>query len=94
MIDPGRSGDDGDVALDAALAAADEDMLAAISGRLELDIGLARILKDLGGSSAAHPGSQGHRRIPGKTEEYRTPTVPGIHRAFTPDMLMPLPRSG
>ena len=34
-------GDDGDVALDAALAAADEDMLAAISDRLELDIGLA-----------------------------------------------------
>ena len=58
MIDPGRLGDDGDVALDAALAAADEDMLAAISDRLELDIGLARILKDLGGSSAAHPGSQ------------------------------------
>jgi hypothetical protein len=58
MIDPGRFGDDGDVALDAALAAADDDMLAAISSRLELDIGLARILKDLGGSSATHPGIQ------------------------------------
>ncbi len=58
MIDPGRSGDDGDVALDAALAAADEDMLAAISNGLDLDIGLARILKDLGGSSATRPGIQ------------------------------------
>ena len=58
MTDPGRFGDDGDVALDAALAAADEDMLAAIGNRLELDIGLARILKDLGGSSATHPGIQ------------------------------------
>ena len=52
MIHPGRSGDDGDAALDAALAAADEDLLAAISNGLELDIRLARILKDLGGSSA------------------------------------------
>jgi hypothetical protein len=58
MTDPGRFGDDGDVALDAALAAADEDMLAAIGNRLELDIGQARILKDLGGSSATHPGIQ------------------------------------
>ena len=51
MIHPGKSRDDGEVALDAALAAADDDMLAAISNGLDLDIGLARILKDLAGSS-------------------------------------------
>ncbi len=56
MIHPGRSGDGGDVALDAALAAADEDMLSAISNGLDLDMGLARILGDLGGSSATRPG--------------------------------------
>jgi hypothetical protein len=58
MVHPGRSGDDGDAALDAALAAADQDMLSAISNGLDLDIGLARILGDLGGSPAAHPGIQ------------------------------------
>jgi len=58
MIHPGRPGDDGDAALDAALAAADDDMLSAISSGLDLDIGLARILGDLGGSPAARPGSQ------------------------------------
>lgn len=73
MTDPGKFGDDGDVALDAALAAADEDMLAAIGNRLELDVGLARILKDLGGSSVTHPGIQApahpgkDRRIPDAT---------------------------
>lgn len=56
MVHPGRSGDDGDTALDAALAAADQDMLSAISDGLDLDIGLARILGDLGGSPAARPG--------------------------------------
>ena len=70
MIHPGRSGDDGDAALDAALAAADEDMLSAISNGLDLDIGLARILGDLGGSSATRPDIQApaypgeDRRIP------------------------------
>ncbi len=58
MIHPGRPGDDGDAALDTALAAADEDMLSAISNGLDLDIGLARILEDLGGSSATRPGIQ------------------------------------
>jgi len=58
MIHPGRPGDDGDAALDAALAAADDDMLSAISSGLDLDMGLARILGDLGGSPAARPGSQ------------------------------------
>ena len=58
IIHPGKPGDDGDAALDAALAAADDDMLAAISGGLDLDVGLARILKDLGGSSAARLGIQ------------------------------------
>lgn len=58
VMHPGRPGDDGDAALDAALAAADDDLLAAISGGLDLDVGLARILKDLGGSSAARPGIQ------------------------------------
>ena len=70
MIRPGRPGDDGDSALDAALAAADDDMLSAISNGLDLDIGLARILQDLGGSPAAHPDIQApahpeqDRRIP------------------------------
>jgi hypothetical protein len=58
MIHPGRPGDSGDAALDAALAAADDDMLSAISNGLDLDIGLARILGDLGGSPAARQGSQ------------------------------------
>ena len=65
MIDPGRSGDEGDAALDAALAAADKDLLAAISNGFDLDIGLARVLKDLGGSSAVRPGIQAPER-PGK----------------------------
>jgi len=65
MIDSGRSGDDADAALDAALAAADEDMLAAIGNRLDPDVGLARILKDLGGSSAARRGLQAPEH-PGK----------------------------
>ena len=56
VVHPGRSGDDGDAALDAALAAADQDMLSAISNGLDLDLGLARILGDLGGSPAARPG--------------------------------------
>lgn len=70
MIHPGRSGDNRDAALDAALAAADDDMLSAISNGLDLDMGLARILGDLGGSSAARPGLQApaypgeDRRIP------------------------------
>ena len=58
MIHPGKPGDDGDAALDAALAAADDDMLAAISNGLDLDMGLARILEDLGGSPATRPGFQ------------------------------------
>src|ERR1700722_5368679 len=62
MIHPGKPGDDGDPALGAALAAADEDMLSAISDGLDLDIGLARILKDLGGSPATRPGIQA--RVP------------------------------
>jgi hypothetical protein len=57
-IHPGRSGDDGDAALDAALAAADEDMLAAISIGVDSDAGLARILQDLGGAPSARPGIQ------------------------------------
>jgi hypothetical protein len=56
VIHPGRSGDDGDAALDAALAAADDDLLAAISNGLDLDKGLARMLEDLGGSPA-DPGN-------------------------------------
>jgi len=58
VIHPGRSGDDGDAALDAALAAADDDLLAAISNGLDLDKGLARMLADLGGSPAARSGTQ------------------------------------
>ena len=58
MIHHGKPGDDGDAALDAALAAADEDMLSAISNDLDLDRGLARILQDLDGSPATRPGPQ------------------------------------
>jgi hypothetical protein len=67
MTDPGRSGDDGDVALDAALAAADEDLLAAISDGFDLDIGLARVLNELGGSPGTRPGT----RAPGHPEKDR-----------------------
>src|SRR5262249_43166298 len=56
MTDPGRSGDDGDVALDAALAAADEDLLAAISDGFDLHIGLARVRNERGGSPGTGPG--------------------------------------
>ncbi len=45
MIHPGGSGDDGDAALDAALVAADEDMLTAISNGLDLDRGLAQVAR-------------------------------------------------
>ena len=78
MIRPGRSGDDGDAALGAVLAAADEDLLAAISNGLDLDMGLARIAGDLGGSPAARPGVQApahpgeDRRIP-DAAIYRNP---------------------
>lgn len=54
MIHPGRSGDAA-AELDAALVAADEDMLSAISDGLDLEAGLARILKELGGPSATRP---------------------------------------
>ena len=77
MIHPGRPGDDGDAALDAALAAADEDMLSAISNGLDLDIGLARILEDLGGSSATRPGIQAPA-YPEEDRRNRTPPFPGI----------------
>jgi len=80
MIHPGRSGDDGDAALDAALAAADDDLLAAISGGLDLDVGLARILKDLGGSSVARLGIQAQAPAdPGNDQEIPDATIPGIH---------------
>lgn len=58
VVPPGEPGDDGDAALDAALAAADEDVLAAISRGLDLDTGLARILTDLDESPAARLGVQ------------------------------------
>ena len=45
MIQPGRSGDDRDAALDTALAAADEDMLTAICNGLDLDRGLAQVAR-------------------------------------------------
>jgi hypothetical protein len=80
MIHPGRPGDDGDAALDDALAAADEDMIAAISSGLDLDVGLARILKDLGGSSAAPLGIQPQPPArPGKRRG-----MPGAARSRSP----------
>ena len=66
MIHPGRPGDDGDAALDAALAAADDDMLCAISSGLDLDMGLARIPGD--GAGHRRPArARRHRRTPGQT---------------------------
>ena len=65
IIDPRGCRDSGDAKLDATLAAADEDMLAAISNGLDLDTGLARIVQDLGGSSAARPST----RAPAYPEE-------------------------
>jgi hypothetical protein len=76
MIHPGKSGDDGDAAVHAALAAVDEDMLAAISSGLDLDVGLARILKDLDGSSAATLGIQAQAPAdPGKGREIPDATI-------------------
>jgi hypothetical protein len=75
MVHPGRPGDDGDAALDAALAAADDDMLSAISNGLDLDMGLARILGDLGGSPAA-------------PQDIRAPAYPGEDRRI-PDAISP-----
>ena len=69
MTDTGRPGEDADAALATALAAADADMLAAVGSRLDLDVGLARILKDLGGFLATRPGTQ-------------TPENPGRDRAM------------
>ena len=70
MIHPGKSGDDGDAALDAALAAADKDMLAAISNGHDLDAGLARVLQDLDRSPTARPGIQERApAYPGKDQE-------------------------
>jgi hypothetical protein len=86
MIDPGRSGDGGDVALDAALAAADEDLLAAISNGFDLDIGLARVLNDLGGSPATRPGV----RAPERPEKDRR--RPGA--AISPDPFPPIRTAG
>ena len=65
IIDPRGCCDSGDAKLDATLAAADEDMLAAISNGLDLDAGLARIAQDLGGSAAARPST----RAPAYPEE-------------------------
>lgn len=93
MIDPGRSGDEGDAALDAALAAADKDLLAAISNGFDLDIGLARVLKDLGGSSASAPASR-HRSVLGKTGGDRAPPFPRIRfPRFAPRVRVLLRRS-
>jgi hypothetical protein len=76
MIHPGKPGDDGDPALGAALAAADEDMLSAISDGLDLDIGLARILKDLGGSPATRPSIQAQVPAwPGEDRGIRDTTI-------------------
>lgn len=80
-IHPGRSGDHRDAPLDAALAGADDDMLSAISNGLDLDTGLARILKDLGGSSAARPGTRAPA-YPG--EDWRRPDAAISQSPFPP----------
>jgi hypothetical protein len=82
MIHPGRPGDDGDAALDDALAAADEDMLAAIGSGLDLDVGLARILKNLGGSSAAPVGIQ--PQAPARPRKHRGVPDAAVSRGPSP----------
>jgi hypothetical protein len=83
-IDPGPAGDDGDAVLDAVLAAADEDMLAAISNGLDLDKGLDQIRKDLHGS-AARPQTQAHpekaQRAVGSTTSQNSSSV--VHTEST-----------
>jgi len=86
MIDPGRSGDAGDAALEAALAAADKDLLAAISDGFDLDLGLARVLKDLGGSPAVRPG------IPAPERPEKDRRRPGA--AISQDALPPIRTQG
>ena len=81
MIHPGGSGDDRDAALDAVLAAADEDLLSAISNGLDLDMGLARVLEDLGGSPAARPGVQAPAH---PEEDRRRPDVTISRNPFPP----------
>ena len=76
IIDPRGCCDSGDAKLDATLAAADEDMLAAISNGLHLDAGLARIAQDLGGSPAARPST----RAPAHPEEDPGKPDAGISR--------------
>ena len=76
MIHHGKPGDDGDAALGAALAAADDDMLCAISNDLDLDRGLARILQDLDGSPATRPGTQAQVPAwPGEDREIPDATI-------------------
>jgi hypothetical protein len=58
-FDSGQAGDDSDAALDAALGAADDDMLTAVSRGLDLDKGMARILKDLPAAAGTCPDAQG-----------------------------------
>jgi hypothetical protein len=69
QIYPGKPADDGDAALDAALAAADEDMLSAISNGLDLDTGLARILEGLSSPPATRPGTRA--QVPAEPGEDR-----------------------
>lgn len=71
-IDPGKTKDDSDAALDAALVAADEDMLATISNGLDLDRGLAHLLKERRKSSAARQGTQAPVPV-GK--DWRAPSI-------------------
>jgi hypothetical protein len=97
MIHSGKSGDDGDAALDAALAAADEDTLAAIRNGVNLDAGLARILQDLGEAPTARPSIHSHAPVyPGKDQTIPwAPLFPGIRLpGLTPpdaDAASPIP---
>lgn len=77
IIPSGDPGDDADAALWTALAAADDDMLTAITNRLDLDTGLARVFKDLDSLSVARACTQEPAQ-PGDTRT-RDTTLPSAH---------------
>lgn len=74
--DPGVPGD-GDAALEAALAAADESMLTGIAGSLDLDRGFAQVLRDLSGPSVSRPAVRPGQGREGKAAHGQGKTTTG-----------------